>query len=68
MLKGSTLSFVGNVEAQSLFSGMADVVVCDGFTGNVALKLSEGLVEMVETLLGEELQSTFSSQMGYLLL
>ena len=67
LLKGSTLSFVGNVEAQSLFSGMADVVVCDGFTGNVALKLSEGLVEMVETLLGEELQSTFSSQMGYLL-
>ena len=58
---------MGNVEAQSLFSGMADVVVCDGFTGNVALKLSEGLVEMVETLLGEELQSTFSSQMGYLL-
>ncbi len=43
------------------------MVVCDGFTGNVALKLSEGLVEMVEDLLGEELQSTFSSQMGYLL-
>jgi glycerol-3-phosphate acyltransferase PlsX len=42
-------------------------VVCDGFTGNVALKLSEGLVEMVEELLGEELQSTFSSQVGYLL-
>ena len=39
-------------------------IVCDGFTGNVALKLSEGLVEMVEDLLGEELQSTFSAQMG----
>ena len=47
--------------------GQADVIVCDGFTGNVALKLSEGLVEMVEDLLGEELQSTFSSQVGYLL-
>jgi glycerol-3-phosphate acyltransferase PlsX len=67
LLKASPLAFVGNVEAQSLFSGTADVVVCDGFTGNVALKLSEGLVDMVETLLGEELQSTFSSQMGYLL-
>ncbi len=66
-LKASSLSFVGNVEARGIFSGDADVVVCDGFTGNVALKLSEGLVEMVEDLLGEELQSTFSSQVGYLL-
>src|SRR4029079_2100798 len=67
LLKASTLTFVGNVEARGIFAGEADVVVCDGFTGNVALKLSEGLVEMVEDLLGEELQSTFSAQMGYLL-
>jgi phosphate acyltransferase len=67
LLKASALTFVGNVEARGIFSGNADVVVCDGFTGNVALKLSEGLVEMVEDLLGEELQSTFSSQVGYLL-
>lgn len=67
LLKASTLSFIGNVEARGIFAGDADVIVCDGFTGNVALKLSEGLVEMVEGLLGEELQSTFSSQVGYLL-
>jgi glycerol-3-phosphate acyltransferase PlsX len=67
LLKASALTFTGNVEARGIFSGEADVVVCDGFTGNVALKLSEGLVEMVEDLLGEELQSTFSSQVGYLL-
>ncbi|HXG88635.1 MAG TPA: phosphate acyltransferase PlsX [Vicinamibacterales bacterium] len=67
LLKASRLQFVGNVEARDIFSGQADVIVCDGFTGNVALKLSEGLVEMVEELLGEELQSTFSSQVGYLL-
>jgi glycerol-3-phosphate acyltransferase PlsX len=67
LLKASALQFVGNVEARGIFSGAADVIVCDGFTGNVALKLSEGLVEMVEDLLGEELQSTFSSQVGYLL-
>lgn len=67
LLKASTLNFVGNVESRGIFAGEADVVVCDGFTGNVALKLSEGLVEMVEDLLGEELQSTFSSQVGYLL-
>ena len=67
LLKHSALNFVGNVEAREIFAGAADVIVCDGFTGNVALKLSEGLVEMVEELLGEELQSTFSSQVGYLL-
>jgi glycerol-3-phosphate acyltransferase PlsX len=67
LLKSSPLHFVGNVEARDIFSGQADVIVCDGFTGNVALKLSEGLVEMVEDLLGEELQSTFSAQVGYLL-
>jgi phosphate acyltransferase len=67
LLKASPLRFVGNVEARDIFAGETDVIVCDGFTGNVALKLSEGLVEMVEDLLGEELQSTFSSQVGYLL-
>ena len=67
LMKQAPLHFVGNVEARGIFSGEADVVVADGFTGNVALKLSEGVVEMVEELLREELQSTFSSQMGYLL-
>lgn len=67
LLKASPLHFIGNIEARDIFSGEADVIVCDGFTGNVALKLSEGLVEMVEDLLGEELQSTFSAQVGYLL-
>jgi phosphate acyltransferase len=67
LLKAAPIAFVGNIEARNIFSGMADVVVCDGFTGNVALKLSEGLVETVEELLGAELSSTFSSQVGSLL-
>ncbi|MDP1571751.1 MAG: phosphate acyltransferase PlsX [Vicinamibacterales bacterium] len=67
LLKAAPLRFIGNIEAREIFSGAADVIVCDGFTGNVALKLSEGLVEMVEELLGEELSSTFSSQVGSLL-
>ena len=67
LLKSAPVRFVGNVEARDIFSGNADVIVCDGFTGNVALKLCEGLVETVEELLGAELSSTFSSQMGYLL-
>ena len=67
LLKSAPVQFVGNIEAREVFSGSADVIVCDGFTGNVALKLSEGLVETVEELLGNELSSTFSSQVGYLL-
>jgi len=67
LLKASHLNFVGNIEARELFTGQADVVVCDGFTGNVALKVSEGLVEAVEQRLHEELSRTFSASVGYLL-
>ncbi len=67
LLKASSLAFIGNVEARDVYSGDADVIVCDGFTGNVALKISEGLVEMVETLLGEELSSTVTTRVGSLL-
>ena len=67
LLKAAPLNFIGNVEGREIYSGIADVIVCDGFTGNVVLKTSEGLVETVEALLGDELQGTFSSQMGYLL-
>lgn len=66
-LRASDLRFIGNVEARDLYTGLADVVVCDGFTGNVALKVSEGLVEMVEALLREELRRTFTTRVGYLL-
>jgi glycerol-3-phosphate acyltransferase PlsX len=59
--------FVGNVEARDLFTFRADVVVCDGFTGNVALKVGEGLVEAVERMLREELGAEVVSQLGALL-
>lgn len=67
LLKASQVAFIGNVEARDVYSGAADVIVCDGFTGNVALKISEGLVEMVETLLHEELTSTVTMRVGSLL-
>jgi len=67
LLKGAPINFIGNIEGREIYSGVADVVVCDGFTGNVVLKTSEGLVETVERLLGDELNGTFSSQVGYLL-
>jgi glycerol-3-phosphate acyltransferase PlsX len=66
-LPAEALTFIGNVEARDVYSGDADVIVCDGFTGNVALKTSEGLVEVVETLLGEELSSTITMRVGSLL-
>jgi len=67
LLKAAPVNFIGNVEGREIYSGLADVIVCDGFTGNVVLKTSEGLVEAVEALLGDELRGTFSSQVGYLL-
>src|SRR5262249_51148477 len=67
LLKAAPLAFIGNVEARHVYSGEADVIVSDGFTGNVALKISEGLVEVVEALLGEELSSTITLRVGSLL-
>ncbi len=59
LLAASPIDFVGNVEARDLYRGLADVIVCDGFTGNVVLKVSEGLIETVEAVLGHELQGAF---------
>ncbi len=67
LLSAALPEFIGNVEGRQVYAGLADVVVCDGFTGNVALKISEGLVEMVEKLLRDELSRTFSTRVGYLL-
>ena len=67
LLKSAPVQFVGNVEGRDVYAGHADVIVCDGFTGNVTLKISEGLVDTVETLLHEELSATFGTRVGYLL-
>ena len=67
MLKELGLNFIGNVEGRDLFSGIADVIVCDGFVGNVALKVSEGLVDMIRSMLRESLEATLSRKIGYVL-
>ncbi len=67
LLKAAPIDFVGNVEGPHVFAGDVDVIVCDGFTGNVTLKISEGLVDAVQTLLHEELSATFGTRVGYLL-
>lgn len=56
-LARAPINFIGNLEARDLFSGRAQVVVCDGFTGNVALKVGEGLVETLEAMLLDETRS-----------
>ena len=67
LLKTAPIDFVGNVEGRDVYAGEADVIVCDGFTGNVTLKISEGLVDTVERLLHDELSATFGTRVGYLL-
>jgi glycerol-3-phosphate acyltransferase PlsX len=63
-LKNMHLHFLGNLEGRDVFAGAADVIVCDGFIGNVALKISEGLVEHMIRMLKENLKSTLTSQVG----
>ncbi|MGA2267968.1 MAG: phosphate acyltransferase PlsX [Bryobacteraceae bacterium] len=67
LLKGLNLNFIGNVEGGDIYGGKVDVIVCDGFIGNVALKVSEGLVEMVKHLLQESLEATIARKIGYVL-
>ena len=64
-LKG--VNFMGNVEGRDLFNGRCDVAVCDGFTGNVALKTCEGTAKLLSVSLRESLKSTVTSQVGALL-
>jgi phosphate acyltransferase len=68
MLKKSHINFIGNVEGKEVYRGNADVIVCDGFTGNVALKISESLAEMIGANLKLMFQSNWVSKLGYLLL
>jgi phosphate acyltransferase len=67
LLKSLPINFVGNVEGRDIYTGETDVIVCDGFVGNVALKVSEGLVDVIKHMLQESLRATITRKMGYLL-
>jgi phosphate acyltransferase len=67
LLKRLPLNFIGNVEGRDLFNGHVDVIVADGFVGNVALKISEGVANFVRTVLKESLKATITAQVGYML-
>ena len=62
------LNFIGNVEGKDLFSSAADVIVSDGFTGNVALKVSEGVVQSVLSMARHEITKNIFAKLGYLLM
>lgn len=64
MLEGSPLNFVGNVEARDLLEGVADVVVCDGFSGNLVLKSIEGTALSLFTILKQELTSSVKNKLA----
>lgn len=65
LLKSSGLNFIGNVEGRDVYSGNADIVVCDGFIGNVALKISEGVADTIKKLLLKEISGSFFGRLAY---
>lgn len=67
ILKDTSLNYIGYVEGRDIYSGAVDVVVCDGFVGNVVLKTSEGLAEAIGQMLKESLGKNVFSKLGYLL-
>ena len=68
LIKNTSLNFTGNIEGKDIFSGKADVVVCDGFTGNIALKISEGLAETLLKMLKREITNVATGRLGYLMM
>ncbi len=68
LLTETSLNFIGNVEGRDVLSGRADVVVCDGFIGNVVLKVSEAVAEAVGLFLKDGIEKSLSSKLGYLLM
>ncbi len=68
MMKSPAINCIGNVEAKLLYKGVADVVVCDGFTGNIALKVSESLAGMISAFLKDTFQENLRTKLAYLLI
>lgn len=67
LLRASHLNFYGNIEGNDIYKGTTDVVVCDGFVGNVALKTSEGLAQMVNRFLTQEFKRNWLTKMTALI-
>lgn len=68
LLEKSSLNFIGNVEGKDLFRGKCDIIICDGFVGNVALKVSESVAETMQVFLKRHILSSPMGKLGTLLL
>ncbi len=68
LLKNTDLNFIGNIEGKDIFRGGVDVVVCDGFIGNIVLKVSEGLAEVILKMLKREIAEIVTGRLAYLLM
>ena len=68
LLTETSLNFIGNVEGRDVMSGKADVIVCDGFIGNVVLKVSEAVAEAIGEFLREDIEKSMISKLGYVLM
>jgi len=66
LLSNAFLNYIGYVEGRDIFSGNVDVVVCDGFVGNIALKLTEGLSRAIFGFMKNDLKGSFKAKIGYL--
>jgi len=66
ILKKSSIGYIGPVEGRDIFNGRADVVICDGFVGNAALKICEGLAEAIGAMIRQELENSLRAKIGYL--
>lgn len=68
ILEKSNLNFIGNIEGKDIFYGSADVVVCDGFVGNIVLKVGEGLAESLMKMLKLEVANIITGKIGYMMI
>ncbi len=68
LLKKIDINFTGNIDGKDIFTGIADVIVCDGFTGNIVLKTSEGLADAIVKILKREIAEQSVGRIGYLLM
>jgi len=68
LLRGVDLNFIGNVEGRDVMAGKVDVVVCDGFVGNVVLKFSESILAFTSQMLRQEIKKSLRAKLGALLL
>lgn len=68
LLQSTNLNFTGNIEGKDIFFGSADVVVCDGFVGNIVLKVGEGLAEALIRMLKREIADIITGRLGYMMI